>query len=111
MRLFIKRLSLFILFGLLSFFIFFISINSFLNTKADFKLDSNVKSLILGHSHPERAYNDTLIPFTKNLSGAAESYLYTLAKTSQLRSMLLVHTERTFQVGQTWDRTPLSRSG
>ncbi len=84
MRLFIKRLSLFILFGLLSFFIFFISINSFLNTKADFKLDSNVKSLILGHSHPERAYNDTLIPFTKNLSGAAESYLYTLAKTRKI---------------------------
>lgn len=84
MILFLKRFILFFFFVLSCFLILFICQNFILNNKADFKLNSNKEILILGHSLPERAYNDSLIPFTKNLAAAAESYLYTLAKTRKI---------------------------
>lgn len=81
---FLKRFILFFFFTLVVFLILFISQSFILNNKADFKLNSNNEILILGHSHAERAYNDSLIPFTNNLAGAAESYLYMLAKTRKI---------------------------
>lgn len=84
MKLFLKHFILFTFFSVGIFLILLISQNFILNRKADFKLSSDTETIILGHSHPERAYNDTLIPFTKNLAGAAEPYLYTLAKTRKI---------------------------
>jgi hypothetical protein len=43
---------------------------------ADFKLESNVTSIILGNSQPESAYNDSLISNFKNLAKSGESYFY-----------------------------------
>ena len=80
MRLFLKRAILFILLSSSLFAIIFIAKTHRVNEKSNFKLNSNKKILILGHSHTANAFIDTLIPFTKNFSLPAESYLFTLSK-------------------------------
>lgn len=53
---------------------------------ANFKLnDKNSDSiLIVGHSHPECAYNDSLIMNTVNFAESGESYFYTYVKVKKL---------------------------
>ncbi len=51
--------------------------------ESDFKLDSNPKYLVLGHSHPACAFNDSIIKNLKNLSYPRESYFYTYFKTQK----------------------------
>ncbi len=55
-----------------------------LNRRASFKLAKSPKQIILGHSHPECAFNDSLIRDTKNLSQSGESYFFTYFKTKKL---------------------------
>ncbi|MGC1631115.1 MAG: hypothetical protein WA749_03280 [Gelidibacter sp.] len=50
--------------------------NYYIDKKANFKLSGDVHSIILGHSHSEMAYNDSLIDGFKNLGHSAESYFY-----------------------------------
>jgi hypothetical protein len=59
-----------------------------LTENAFFKLDPSVNTLILGHSRPECAFNDSLISNTKNLSLVAEPYFYTYIK---LRKLIAVN--------------------
>ncbi|MBW8687610.1 hypothetical protein [Chitinophaga rhizophila] len=54
--------------------------NRILSRKARFEILHTDTLIILGHSHPECAYNDTLIAGAKNLSSSGESYFYTLPK-------------------------------
>lgn len=56
----------------------------FINKKANFKLVSNPKYLIIGHSHSECAFNDSLIAGFKNISESGESYFYSYFKVKKL---------------------------
>ena len=51
---------------------------------AKFDLNSNTKTIILGHSHSECSLNDSLLSNTKNLSQSGESYFYTYIKTKAI---------------------------
>jgi len=80
MRPFVKLSILFsIILGSLI-FILITSSEYIIQKNADFKLKPNTKYLLLGHSHPECAFNDTLINNFKNLAQSGESYFYTLFK-------------------------------
>ncbi len=48
------------------------------------RLDANTKYVILGHSHPECAFNDSLIDNTQNLGQSGEAYLYTYLKAKKV---------------------------
>lgn len=54
------------------------------NKNSDFKLSNNTKYLLLGHSHPECAFNDSLIDNFKNISQSGESYYYTYFKAKEI---------------------------
>lgn len=51
-----------------------------INKNADFRISSKPKYIILGHSHPECAYNDSLIQNFQNLAKSSESYYYNFFK-------------------------------
>lgn len=55
-----------------------------INKRSDFKLNPNTKYLVFGHSHPECAFNDSLIDNFQNLSESAESYYYTYFKAKKI---------------------------
>ena len=54
------------------------------NKNSDFKLNKSTKYLVLGHSHPECAFNDSLIENFKNISQSGESYYYTYFKAKKI---------------------------
>lgn len=54
--------------------------SSIIRNKADFKLKENPEFLILGHSHPECAFDDSEINSSVNLSDSGEAYFYTYFK-------------------------------
>jgi len=84
MRQFIK---LTILFLIVLFTLVFVLVESFefiVNKNAKFKLNTNAKYLVLGHSHPECAFNDSLIDNFLNLSQSGESYYYTYFKAKKI---------------------------
>jgi len=80
MQKFIKRIFFF---GLIFFSViiitFFISSKK-VSTQAKFNIATPVKHIILGHSHPECAFNDSLLINFKNLASSGEAYFYTLVK-------------------------------
>ena len=84
MKTFIKHILFYIaLFtGLILTVDFFTS--SIINKYANFKLAANPRYVILGHSHPECAFNDSLIPDLKNLSASGEAYFYTYFKAKKI---------------------------
>ena len=49
----------------------------------DFKLKNNAEYLVLGHSHPEQAFNDSLISNLVNLAESGKSYFYTYYKSKE----------------------------
>lgn len=57
---------------------------SYLENRASFKLPQDSKFIVIGHSHSECSFNDTLIDDLRNLSGSGESYFYTYLKTKQV---------------------------
>ena len=80
MKLFIKLSSFFILLFLGLIVLITIS-TSFIEKKyASFIFKSNPKYIVVGHSHPECAFNDSLIPNLKNIAESGESYFYNYAK-------------------------------
>ena len=48
--------------------------------KSSFKLNENITTVVFGHSHPECAFNDSLIANFKNLASSGESYFYNYQK-------------------------------
>ena len=60
------------------------STNKLIVKKAQFVLAPNIDKLVLGHSHPECAFNDSLISNLKNQANSGESYFYTYFKLIQL---------------------------
>ena len=61
-----------------------VSTSRMVSSRSDFKFRSNAKFLVLGHSHPECALNDTLIPQLFNGANSGEGYFYTYLKSKQL---------------------------
>jgi len=84
MRKFLIQIFLFS-FSLLSVFLLVIIIsNRVIDSKKIFKLPNKINYLILGHSHPECNFNDSLIDNTKNLAQSGELYFYTYLKTRKI---------------------------
>lgn len=86
MRHFIAQL--FIYFFWTTFLICFVIlvINKLVTEKAICKINGNAKYIILGHSHPECAFNDSLISNFSNQAKSGESYFYTDVKAKMLLS-------------------------
>ncbi|WP_178987641.1 hypothetical protein [Winogradskyella schleiferi] len=81
---FLKRTILF-MFIFLSLIVLIVIGTSILERKTiDFQLQQKPNYIVVGHSHSECAYNDSLIPNLKNLSQSGDSYLYSYIKTKQI---------------------------
>ncbi len=80
MKYFLTKLLVFSLI-LLSMLIGFLLLNRYF---ANFKMKKSSPILIVGHSHSECAYNDSLINDVANFSQSGESYFYTYFKTKKL---------------------------
>lgn len=52
--------------------------------QADFKIASAPRFIVAGNSHPECAFNDSLIPNFKNVAQSGEAYFYTYVKLKQV---------------------------
>jgi len=55
-----------------------------INNPLYFKLSDKTNIIVLGHSHPECAFNDTLIPNLSNFGMSGESYFYTYLKAKKI---------------------------
>ncbi|MGR7811994.1 hypothetical protein [Lacinutrix undariae] len=80
MKAFIKLTFFFIFLFLSVITLIVISTSLIERKKANFILKSNPKYIVLGHSHPECAFNDSLMPSLKNISESGESYFYNYIK-------------------------------
>ena len=80
MKKFLKNTLLFLIsfYGVLIVLVLFS--NFLINKNADFKLENNIRSIMIGNSQSECAYNDSLISDFKNLSRSAETYFYSYQK-------------------------------
>lgn len=58
--------------------------NAMIREKSTFSVPAECKSIIVGHSIPEAAYNDSLIPGFKNIASSGESYFYSLPKLQEV---------------------------
>lgn len=56
----------------------------FMRNNLRMKINENEKYIVLGHSHSECAFNDSLIANFRNLSSSGESYLYTYQKVKKI---------------------------
>ena len=63
-----------------------ISLNYYINKNALFVLKKEPKYVVLGNSHPEFAYNDSLISEFSNLGKSGESYFYSYVKLKKILS-------------------------
>lgn len=59
-------------------------INWNIRNHANFRFPKEYKYIMIGHSHPECAYNDSLISNFKNISDSGEAYFYTYYKLIEL---------------------------
>lgn len=84
MTLFLKKLGLFFIL-LLGVSVLVFGFQTWtVRKQANFKFSKNYKYLMLGHSHPECAYNDSLIANFKNAASSGESYFYTFYKLKKI---------------------------
>jgi len=58
--------------------------NDHIKCNSKFKISKNINKIIVGHSHPECAFNDSLISGFKNFSKSGESYFYNYYKIVEL---------------------------
>ncbi len=84
MSIFLKQIILFLAFLLLICMIVFGIQTQNIRNQANFRFEKNYKYLMLGHSHAECAYNDSLISDFKNLATSGESYFYTYYKLEKI---------------------------
>lgn len=75
-----RIVTIFIVTLLIIFLIIYLSNRKFSN----FRIDKNYKTIVVGHSHSECAFNDRLIPNLVNFSESGESYFYTYFKVKKL---------------------------
>jgi hypothetical protein len=84
MKKFLVRLAIFSVCNL-GLFLVFVFLSSWLaRQQNDFSIKQDTKFIILGHSHSECAYNDTLIDNFENFSQSGESYFYSIPKLEEI---------------------------
>lgn len=84
MKQFLKLITLFFCLLFATIFVMNESVEWLVSKNADFKLESEPSYIILGHSHPATAFNDSLIPQFNNLAQAGESLYYTYFKSKKI---------------------------
>ncbi|ESU23914.1 hypothetical protein FSS13T_22220 [Flavobacterium saliperosum S13] len=81
MRKFVIKVLFILILSIIAILLTIFLLNKITSERAKFKIKSSVtENLILGHSQPECAYNDSLISGFLNLSKSAESYFYNYIK-------------------------------
>ncbi|MDT0295351.1 hypothetical protein ACFQ3R_14460 [Mesonia ostreae] len=80
MKLFIKSFSYFVLLFLGIILLITISTSYIEKNYSSFEFQSNLTYLVVGDSHPECAFNDSLIPNFKNIAESGEAYFYNYSK-------------------------------
>lgn len=84
MKHFLLKFSLFFF----VFVLFIFSINRwadhYVRNNRFYKLNDSVTGIIIGHSHAEGAYIDSLLPNTVNMAQSGESYFYSYIKLRKL---------------------------
>lgn len=84
MTLFLKKVGLFLI-TLVTVCLLVFGIQTWIiRERADFKFQKKPEYIMIGHSHPECAYNDSLISNFTNVSDSGESYFYTYYKLIEL---------------------------
>lgn len=81
MKVFIRNISLFcgIIFIPLIIFSFYIFYANY-KLAADYKIESNINTLVIGDSHTQKAINDRYFPNAINLSQSSECFIYSYSK-------------------------------
>ncbi len=76
----------FIFFSVFTCLVFFLfqGLAILIEKNADFNIKNDTKTIIIGHSHSECAYNDSLIENFENFSLSGESYYYTFPKVKKI---------------------------
>ena len=82
MRKFIINILLYLVILVFAIQYYDLTISLLINHLSTYKV--NEKHIVIGHSHPECAFNDAIIADFKNVSSSAESYFYTKAKLSKI---------------------------
>ena len=85
MNRFILKTLVFVIVTVCSILFLFVCTNLSINKLAKFKLE-RVNHVIIGHSRPECAFNDSLINNFKNMSQSGESYFYSYQKVKKIIS-------------------------
>jgi len=80
MKRFLIKTFLFIFASILALCSLYFLGNKIVQKKADFTLNKNVQYVLMGHSHPECAFDDSIISNFKNCSYSGESYFYGFPK-------------------------------
>ena len=84
MKRFIKRIFVFSLLTFIMLIGIIVSSNILINKDSNFSIDKNYAYIVLGHSHPEEAFNDSIIQKTKNFARGGEHYFYTYLKAKKI---------------------------
>lgn len=84
MKKFLIQVSLFAISVLSLLILIVIVTNRKIDNSPIFQLPKKINYLVLGHSHPEGAFNDSLINNSKNLSQSGELYFYTYLKSKKI---------------------------
>jgi hypothetical protein len=80
MRKFIKKLLLICFSSFVAVFALSFVSSKNVERQSDFTFSKHYDYYIIGHSHPECAYNDKLIRNTKNIAASGEAYFYSYFK-------------------------------
>ncbi|WP_430811116.1 MULTISPECIES: hypothetical protein [unclassified Carboxylicivirga] len=84
MKKFIHFTLLYFFVGIALVVIFDVATSALINSKANFVLPGKPTHIVVGHSHPECAFNDSLINNFRNLGESGEAYFYTYFKTKKV---------------------------
>ena len=80
MKKFVVQITAFIVFTLIVIQLLLMSQKGYIISRASFKLPQSIKYIMIGNSHAETAYNDSLINNFQNLASSGESYFYSFIK-------------------------------
>lgn len=87
MKNFFKNTILFAIGASLFVLLIIVFSNKKINHSSVFSIPVNISTLILGHSHSQNSFNDSLIDNTKNFSQSGEIYFYSYLKLKKVVSI------------------------
>lgn len=105
MKKFATNIGLFLIILLLIFSFLWIGTTNLLKNGKYYLVNENAENLILGHSHAENAFNDSLIYGFRNFGNSAESYFYTYYKikkivenNKQIKTVFIIYTNNQIEL-------------